>query len=208
VQITKTKQNFADIIYALCYLDKMLNGESLRESVSEDQVSIFAAIYGSFSSESANNKLEIDAYIQQTLKQYAARKTHIKLDLGLLCEDANQNMRELIIGELEKNEKEKGIESKEYKKNLPNPAFFKVFKNVKQLTIYAWGGYCISFLWLLELIKASLITQCVVDGDEEWLDALWSNEKQREEIVRAYNTQNYQIQYNNEEEQCVISKTM
>eukprot|EP00484_Ammonia_sp_Unknown_P022647 CAMPEP_0197027098 /NCGR_PEP_ID=MMETSP1384-20130603/7073_1 /TAXON_ID=29189 /ORGANISM="Ammonia sp." /LENGTH=797 /DNA_ID=CAMNT_0042455895 /DNA_START=21 /DNA_END=2414 /DNA_ORIENTATION=- len=229
--ILKTNQKFEALVDAMCYLDKMVNGDSLcTHSLSDHRAKLLCHLIAVTLGESVDEEAMFDPYILSSFKQYIESKKHIQLDLDDIYDSGHQMVKDIMLHTMEKRAvdevKQCAIRKATDLVNLPQSAILKIFRDVQHLTIrttYAGGAhfYSFSLLSLLNCISGSMVRRVEIKADvdgydghgECWLDVLWADEKRRSEIVSAFKDAKYNIALvaelmgeDQRERWCIISK--
>eukprot|EP01084_Bolivina_argentea_P297768 513047_1 len=196
VRVRSTKTNYEDIIYALFYLDQIINGDNVR--VNNLKVSKFEilAVKHLFDRKikPTETAAKFDNYIYDTFATFAHHKTQITLNFTCSAEDANSNFLDLFM-----HPRSRGTDFRKDNdcSNLLKSKIFQVFPNLNTLNIVTgYNHYSISMIALLSLLElGSLDKITVIAGSDSkennWIYSLWHLHSKR--LEKQYLAKNYKI---------------
>merc|ERR1712228_856694 len=193
IKLLKTKQNFAQFIAPLYYLDCMVTAKSFDPVWGETKPGKNAKgiIDHLFKYKLAQKpELKMDSYLYETFDGYTRNKEHIQIYLDDLSK-AKQSMRKLIIHSIE--EGKKFFRADNDKTNLLKNDICAIFPNIKTVYIAA-GFYSFSLIGFLSVLQASEWQNVTIRG--WWMSKLWQSSK-RALIDKEYQSNDYQIEYEN-----------
>jgi len=215
IKLIKTNQSFHGHIQALCYLDKLLNGDDLFDAeVSRSQIAKLRKLV-SLVLDAPRSDIAVDPYIESTWHQYRRHKTMLHLYMSNLS-DADDDVFDLVMNKLSKKNVEEDKDANAVRddndlSNLPKVSLLKIFPNVKQLMLTTTNPdgspiFSFSFLSLLRLIRGSSLSKIVIKAhipetfwrqyaDKSWIDFFWLDDEKREEIIQQYRSCGYHVSF-------------
>merc|ERR1712013_282610 len=137
VRIIETKNNYAKFLHAFHAFDMMLSGQEVRGKVKAKDIRIVKKAMSHYLSAELN---EYDAFVNDTFRHFAARKTQIVLDLSYLDRMKNKEFLSLVMNEV--------IEQRECAEDATNifkTVLFELFGNVQEIVVEADNGYAFNF---------------------------------------------------------------
>ena len=143
---------------------------------------------------SHNRDVKYHQYLYQTFGSLVQFKNDITINIDFLSFYVKDELLlGLLINRIIKLKNKSNITAwiddieNEDRRNLVNPILFKVFSNVRQISIIAsgWGYYPFSLLSLLSIVENTSINKVKIRLDEETYDSLRLSSKLRE-IKKQY----------------------
>eukprot|EP01084_Bolivina_argentea_P267148 453403_1 len=193
-------KNYENIINALYLFDAMLSGDcSLKTKVSDTDVNILNSLIDHYLG-NATNKL--DNYVNDTFYLFCNGKTQITLKLDDIHQDIiNIGFIQLIMHSIKRWQTPGKISYWDamYKRdNLFKGYIFTLFRQLKEITVYAPSTYLFNLTRLLSIITSSasksfetIIIKTTEDGDQDsWLNYAFSPQ-----IIKMFKAATFEIKF-------------
>merc|ERR1712228_1046894 len=204
IRLTQTKQNFESFIAPLYYLDAMLTGVLIGFKYPKNAKGVIEHLFKYVLGQNPQPKM--DKYLYETFDAFVQNKEHIIID-SFSLQRATESMCKLIMHSLVGRDDNK-YKNDNDKTNLVRSELAAIFPKAKAVHIDAGSGtsqFSFSLIGFLSVLQISEWQKITIKGT--WLSDLWKSPK-RAFIEKEYESKNYKILFDEEEEENVLTITL
>merc|ERR1712228_299562 len=181
ILLISTKNNFANVIRPLYYLDAMLTGNNHMSNlkISKSGKALIEHLFR-YKTGQSKMKKEMDTYLYELFEGYIQNKEHIMINLYFL-EYAEKFMYDLIAHSIEEDNE---LEDDDDKTNLIRQVLADVFRDSKTVHIDGESSsYSFSLIGFLSVLQTSQWQKVTISG--EWISDLWQSPKCKQKLLQS-----------------------